>query len=374
MEILPLKDWFEDFKSEPLFIAGPCSAESEEQVMKTALLLNGFSPPAVFRAGLWKPRTRPGTFNGKGHNGIPWLKRVKAETGMRIAVEAAIPQHVEYCLNGGIDMIWIGARTSSNPYSVEEIARSLNGVDIPVLVKNPMNPDLDLWIGALERISGSGIKKIAAVHRGFSPYERTVYRNIPKWEIPIELRRRVKDIPVICDPSHIGGVVDLVPEIAQKAMDLNMNGLMTEVHYDPAMALSDSTQQLTPEAYGRMMADLVVRKASFDDPGFLSLLDELRNQVDSIDHQVIELLSRRMELSDLLGEYKCRNNVAILQMERWMEILRTRLSQAEKMNLGTQFTEHFLKLIHQESIRRQTDVMSRLKENGKCSTDDGLND
>ncbi|HUS87575.1 MAG TPA: bifunctional 3-deoxy-7-phosphoheptulonate synthase/chorismate mutase type II [Bacteroidales bacterium] len=372
MKIIPIKNWFGDFESDPLIIAGPCSAESEEQVMETAALLKATYPPAVFRSGLWKPRTRPGSFNGIGHKGMRWLRKVKEEFGFRIAVEAAIPKHIEECLKGDVDIIWIGARTSSNPYSIEEIAAVLKGVDIPVLVKNPLTPDIDLWIGAIERIYSAGINKIAAVHRGFSPFERTVYRNMPKWEIPIELRRRYRDLPVICDPSHISGDASLVPEVAQRAMDLNMSGLMIEVHYNPSEALSDSRQQLKPDAYSDLMNNLIIRKARLDDPVIMDYLEELRDQVDSIDHQLIELLSRRMELSDLIGEHKCKNNMAVLQMERWLEILKTRISQARKMKVGPNFTENFLKLVHEESIRRQTEVMGKLRNKGKCSGDDSV--
>ena len=374
MKILSLDSWFDNFECDPLFIAGPCSAESEEQLISTAHRLNEINPPAIFRAGLWKPRTRPGTFNGIGAKGLKWLKRVKDETGLRITVEAATPKHVEACLKAGIDIIWIGARTASNPFSVEEIAESLKGVDIPVIIKNPLNPDIDLWIGALERINQAGIKKLAAVHRGFSPFENTVYRNMPKWEIPIELRRRFKDLPVLCDPSHISGDSLLVPEVAQKAMDLNMDGLMTEVHFDPEAAMSDNKQQLTPGVYDDMLANLVIRQSKVDDPGFLDYLEELRNQVDSVDHQVIELLSRRMELSEMLGEYKCKNNVAVLQMDRWLEILKTRIEHGKSVGIDPAYTEKYLKLLHQESIRIQTNVMQRLKEEGGCSVDDGPGD
>lgn len=372
MEIVPIESWFEEFVPGPLFIAGPCSAESEEQLFEIAGGLKGASKPAVFRAGVWKPRSRPGSFSGVGARALKWLAAVKEMYGMRIAVEAATPGHVEACLRAGVDILWVGARTASNPFSVDEIAVALRGVDIPVLVKNPLNPDIDLWIGALERINRAGITRIAAVHRGFSPFERTRYRNMPKWEIPIELKRRYRDLQVICDPSHIAGDSSLVREIAQKAMDLNMDGLMTEVHGNPAEALSDPLQQLAPSAYRHLIKNLIIRKAVVDDPGFINQLEEIRNQVDSVDHQMIELVARRMELSDQIGEYKCRNNVAILQMERWLEILRTRTEQAESLNLNPEFVENLLKVIHQESIRRQTEIMTSMKKRGKCLPGDGI--
>jgi len=374
MKIVPLKDWFDEFEDGPLMIVGPCSAESEEQILRTAEAVVEYCTPGVLRAGIWKPRTRPGTFSGVGSRGLGWMKKAKEKTGMRIAVEVASPRHLEACLNAGIDIIWLGARTVSNPFSVQEISEALKGVDIPVLVKNPLNPDIDLWMGAIERVSNAGISKIAAVHRGFSPFEQTRYRNMPKWEIPIELRRRIKDIPVICDPSHISGDSRMVPELAQKAMDLNMDGLMVEVHYKPKEALSDSNQQLSPAEYCRMMNELEIRCSKPEDVGFINNLEELRNQVDSVDHQIIELLARRLEIVDLIGQYKARNNVAVLQMDRWLEILNTRLEQAGLAGLDDSFTERYLKLMHQESIRRQTIIMQDGSEKKGKSADDSPDD
>lgn len=371
MEIIPFKEWFDEFEDRPLMIAGPCSAESQEQITKTALALAKNCKPPVFRAGIWKPRTRPGTFSGVGTKGLEWMKKVKEETGMRVTVEVASPRHLEACLKAGIDIVWLGARTVSNPFSVQEISEALKGVQIPVLVKNPLNPDIDLWIGAIERVSNAGISRIAAVHRGFSPFERTRFRNMPKWEIPIELRRRIKEIPLICDPSHISGDSLMVPELAQKAMDLNMDGLMVEVHYKPDVALSDSRQQLSPSGYCAMLSKLEVRCARPEDAGSLNKLEELRNQVDSVDQQIIELLSRRLEIVDMIGEYKARNNVAVLQMDRWLEILNTRMEQAGLSGLDINFTETYLKLVHQESIRRQTIIMQdgREKKDGRSAND-----
>lgn len=374
MSIIRIQEWFSEFEDGPVMIAGPCSAETEEQVQRTASSLIDSCRPSLFRAGIWKPRTRPDTFNGVGIKGLQWMNKVKEQTGMRVTVEAASPRHVEACLKMDIDVIWLGARTVSNPFSVQEIAESLRGIDLPVMVKNPLSPDIDLWIGAIERVYNAGIRKLAAVHRGFSPFERTGYRNMPKWEIPIELRRRIKEISILCDPSHIAGDSLLVPELAQKAMDMNMDGLMVEVHYDPASAFSDSSQQLSPTGYCDMMKNLVIRRSKPEDPGFLDYLDELRNQVDSVDHQLIELLARRLEIIDLIGEYKFKNNVAILQMDRWLEILGSRLEQAGISGLDRNFTERYLKLMHQESIRRQTVIMQKLKEKKDGSADKSPDD
>lgn len=370
MDILPLENWFGDFEEGPFHIAGPCSAESEEQLLTIAASLRSLSPPHLFRAGIWKPRTRPGSFNGVGKRGLKWLNTVKERYGFRLTVEVASPSHVTDCLEAGIDVLWIGARTVSNPYSVDEIAERLRGVDIPVLVKNPLNPDVDLWIGAIERLSRVGISRIAGVHRGFSPFEQTLYRNMPKWEIPIELRRRIRNLPVLCDPSHITGDSALVYEVSQKAMDLSMAGLMVEVHNKPPEALSDCNQQLTPEEYSALIRKLVVRKPNFDDPGFLNDLEELRNQVDSIDHQFVELLSRRMKIIDQIADYKFRKNVSVLQMERWLEILKTRTEHGKRAGLDEDFMEQLLKHLHQESIRRQTDIMTEKKRQANGSSHD----
>ncbi len=374
MNIVPIENWFVEFKGGPLYIAGPCSAESEDQIMKIAGALKESSPPAVFRAGIWKPRTRPGSFSGVGYKGLKWLAKVKQEFGYRIAVEAASASHVKQCIDAGVDILWIGARSVSNPFSVDDIASSLQGVDIPVFIKNPLNPDIDLWIGAIERISSAGIRKIAAIHRGFSPFERTLYRNMPKWEIPIELRRRIHNIPLLCDPSHITGDSSLVYEVSQKAMDLNMDGLMVEVHNNPSEALSDCNQQITPGQYRELIERLIIRKPGFDDPGFLNDLEELRSQVDSIDHQLVELLSERMKIINRIAEYKFSNNVSVLQMERWLEILKTRTEHGNNIGLDTKFMEQFLKHLHQESIRRQTDVMIEKKKKANGLSDKSVAD
>jgi chorismate mutase len=370
MEISPLNKWFEGFESYPLIIAGPCSAESEQQVLSTARFLKETGKVSLFRAGIWKPRTRPGSFSGAGIRAFKWLERVKSESGLRITVEVASAKHVEVCLRHSIDVLWIGARTVSNPFSVDEISRALRGTDIPVLIKNPLSPDIDLWTGAVERIYSAGIRRIAAVHRGFSPFERTLYRNMPKWEIPIELRQRIVNLPVLCDPSHIAGRAVFVGEIAQKAMDLNMSGLMIEVHPDPENALSDATQQLDHEAFRSLIDNLIIRRPTIEDKRFLNQLEELRNQIDSIDHQLVELIAARMNVSGKMGEYKCRNSVTILQMERWLEILRTRTEQGTILGLEKSFMEKMLKLLHQESIRIQTEIMNNLRTNGECGSDE----
>lgn len=360
MEFPKLKSWFEGSDNYPFIIAGPCSAESEDQIMSAASFLKGMNVN-IFRAGIWKPRTRPGTFNGVGIKALRWLQRVQSECDMKIAVEVASPKHIDACLKHGIDVLWIGARTVSNPFSVEEISEALRGVDIPVLIKNPLNPDIDLWHGAVERIYSAGIRKIAAVHRGFSPFERTLYRNMPKWEIPIELRQRLQTLPVICDPSHIAGRADLVPVISQKALDLTMDGLMIEVHPDPPAALSDSAQQLSFDQFRSLMSKLIIRQSTTDDKGFMNQLVELRNQVDSIDYQIIELIASRMNISEKMGEYKFKNNVAVLQMERWMEILRTRTEHGIHLHMEPAYIERLMTLLHQESIRIQTAILDDLK-------------
>ncbi|MFO7575857.1 MAG: chorismate mutase [Bacteroidales bacterium] len=367
-DLITIDEWFSG-TGLPLIIAGPCSAENESQVLSTAKGLAATGRVHLFRCGIWKPRSRPGSFSGAGTKALSWLTGVRRETGLRIAVEVASPNHVEACLkDNAADVVWIGARTVANPFSVEEIAASLAGTNIPVLIKNPLSPDIDLWTGAIERIYATGTRKIAAVHRGFSPFERTVYRNMPKWEIPIELRRRMPELPVICDPSHIAGEAGLVPEIAQKALDLSMNGLMIEVHVNPGEALSDAIQQLSLEEFGSLINNLIVRKPTADDPGFLNQLEELRDQIDSIDYQIVDLIATRLNVSAKMGEYKCHNNVTVLQMERWLEILRTRIAHGKGQGLDPSFVEMLMKLLHQESIRKQTEIMNHLKSTGKCKS------
>ena len=313
----------------PLILAGPCSAESEEQVMETARQLRD-AGVKIFRAGLWKPRTRPNSFEGVGKDGLPWLKRVKDELGMYTATEVANVKHVYDCLKMGIDILWIGARTTANPFAVQEIADSLKGVDIPVLIKNPVNPDVELWIGAFERLNSAGITKLAAVHRGFSTYSKTLYRNNPQWEIPIELKRLIPELPIITDPSHICGSRDFLFEISQKAMDIDFDGLIIETHCNPDKALSDAQQQVTPEVLQKLLKRLVLRKADIESNVLLSSLEELRHEIDKYDDRLVEIFELRMAVAPKIGLYKKQNNITILQTSRWDEILRHRIEQAAR--------------------------------------------
>lgn len=341
----------------PLIMAGPCSAENEEQVMDTARQLKDIGVH-IFRAGLWKPRTRPNAFEGVGKEGLPWLTRVKKELGMYTATEVANVKHVYDALKYGIDIIWIGARTTANPFAVQEIADALRGVDVPVMIKNPVSPDLELWIGAFERLNSAGITKLAAVHRGFSIYNRTLYRNNPQWEIPIELKRLLPDLPVITDPSHICGSRDLLFEVSQRAMDLDFYGLIVESHCNPDKALSDAQQQLTPENLGKMLKRLVLRKAQVQNNLILSTLEELRHEIDKYDDKLMDIFEHRMAVSRKIGEYKKQNNITILQTSRWDEILRDKIAQANKKGLGEEFIIKIFRAIHEESINHQTKVMN----------------
>jgi len=338
----------------PVVIAGPCSAETEEQVLKTA---RGLASKGIrmMRAGIWKPRTKPGGFEGVGSVGLPWLKRVKKETGMYAVVEVATRDHVFEALKAGIDILWIGARTVANPFAVQEIADALKGVDIPVLIKNPVNPDLELWIGAIQRIHGAGIHRIGVVHRGFSSYEKKIYRNLPLWHIPIELRRRYPDLPIFCDPSHIGGKRELVASISQQAMDLNFTGLFIESHCNPDEAWSDAAQQITPDVLDYMLNLLVIR----DSTQTTESLAELRRQIDGIDESLLEILAKRMRISREIGVYKKEHNMPILQTPRYIEILEDRTKAGATMDLSTDFVEKILKEIHEESIRQQVIVMNK---------------
>jgi chorismate mutase len=342
----------------PLIIAGPCSAENEQQVIDTAreLSKNGIK---IFRAGIWKPRTRPNSFEGVGSRGFPWLKRVKEEFGMFTAIEVANVKHVYEALKAGTDILWIGARTSANPFSVQEIADALSGVDIPVMVKNPVNPDAELWIGALERLNNVGIKKMAAIHRGFSTYNKTEYRNSPQWEIPIELKRRIPDLPIITDPSHICGNRELLFEVSQRSMDLNFDGLMIETHINPEKALSDAAQQITPRELKNLLGKLILRKSNIENAMLLTTLEELRQEIDNFDDKLLEILNSRMSISRKIGEYKKKYNITILQASRWDELLKRRIDLASKKGLSEEFITKVFKAIHQESINHQTKVMNR---------------
>jgi chorismate mutase len=362
--ISTINNWFQNF-SEPLIIAGPCSAESEDQVMQTAKQIADLGKVSIYRAGVWKPRTRPGNFEGVGEEALQWLKQVKAETGLLTAVEVANADHLEKAIKADIDILWIGARTTSNPFSVQELADRLKGYDKPIMVKNPINPDVQLWVGALERFYKAGVTKLAAIHRGFYPFEATTLRNIPKWEIPIELKSICHDLPIICDPSHIAGNTEYIPEIAQKAMDLNMAGLMIETHYDPTVALSDMFQQLTPKMLGELLNGIVYRRSSSNNDGFESVLETLREQIDSIDKQMLELLSQRMNVVEDIGKYKSKNEVTILQLRRWEKIISTRVKLGKKLGLTEDFVKKLLQLVHKESIQRQTEVMNKISSKKK---------
>lgn len=338
----------------PLIIAGPCSAETEEQVMETArqLAARGIK---IFRAGVWKPRTKPGGFEGNGVMALPWLKRVKKELGMYIAVEVATAAHVREALAYDVDILWIGARTSANPFAVQEVADALEGMDIPVLIKNPVNPDLDLWIGAVERVYNAGIRKIGAIHRGFSSYDKKIYRNLPQWHIPIELRRQLPTLPIICDPSHIGGRRELIAPLCQQAMDLNFDGLIVESHCNPEKAWSDASQQVTPDVLDFILNTLVIR----DTTQSTENLATLRRQIDDLDSSLLELLAKRMRVSREIGLYKKEHNMPILQSQRYDEILQNRIAQAERMGMDAEFMKTVLVAIHEESVRHQQEIMKQ---------------
>ena len=351
------KEW-RGYKARPFLISGPCSAETEEQVMATAVQLAQIKEVCVFRAGIWKPRTRPNTFEGVGTEGLKWLRRVKQETGLMVGTEVANEKHVYEALKYGIDMLWIGARTSVNPFTVQEISDALQGVDVMVLVKNPINPDIELWMGAIERIARAGITRIGAIHRGFSSYEKTLYRNQPNWQLPIELRRRIPDLPIICDPSHIGGARAYLHEISQKAMDLNFDGLMIESHIDPAKALSDSAQQVTPNDLKELLSRLIMRNPNPADPKMLDVLGELRQQIDVYDEHLLDLMEKRMKVAETIGRYKKANNITILQSIRWDEIIKKAIIKGQAKGLSADMIDAIFKAIHQESINHQMKVMN----------------
>jgi chorismate mutase len=354
LEPLVLED---ELFTKPIFMAGPCSAETEEQVMNTARPLAEMGIK-IFRAGIWKPRTRPSAFEGVGAEGLKWLQRVKKETGLLVATEVANVKHVYEALKYGVDIIWIGARTSANPFAVQDIADSLRGVNIPVMVKNPVNPDVDLWIGAIERINRAGIRRMAAIHRGFSSYDRTLYRNVPQWQVPIELRRRIPQIPIITDPSHICGNRELLLDISQKAMDLNFDGLIIETHCNPEKALSDAKQQVTPEGLKKILDRLVLRDPEVKEELMLTLA-VLRDQIDKLDDKLINLLEERMQVSEKIGNYKKDNNITILQTKRWDDMLKSRLSLGVRKGLSEEFIVKLFRSIHQESINHQTEIMNQ---------------
>ncbi|MFT3884290.1 MAG: chorismate mutase [Flavobacteriales bacterium] len=359
----PLDQWGLGLER-PLLIAGPCSAETEEQVMDTARGIVRHTPQVkVFRAGIWKPRTRPGGFEGVGDAALSWLRRVKEEAGLLTIVEVATATHVEQALAAGVDMLWIGARTTPNPFSVQAIADALEGLDVPVFVKNPINPDLHLWIGALERLSKAGITRLAAIHRGFSWFERTPYRNSPMWEFPIRLKAAFPGLPLICDPSHISGHPGRLGEIAQQALDLNFSGLMVEAHRDPAQARSDAQQQITPEELATLFGSLIFREAL---PGshLRDELQEYRDLIDQLDEEIAQKLATRMDIAERIGEFKRAHNVAILQPERWERVMARQRALCLRLGLDPGFIDDFMAAIHNESIRRQTAVPHQAPASG----------
>ena len=354
-----LRTWLNDFElNHPLVIAGPCSAETEKQVLEIAHQLKD-TDATVLRAGIWKPRTRPGNFEGVGALGLKWLQKAKEETGMLITTEVANANHVDLALQHDVDILWIGARTTVSPFIVQEIAEALKGTDKPVLIKNPVNPDLSLWLGAVERFYTSGINNLGVIHRGFSAYEKTRYRNNPEWQLPIDLQNRFPDLPLILDPSHIAGRRDIIFDLCQTALDLNFDGLMVETHHDPDNAWSDAAQQITPSALVKIMDDLKIRKETSAEAEYNNKINTLRTQIDVIDHQLIEVLGKRMKVSDGIGELKKANNVAVLQSKRWNEILGKMILEGEQNKLSEEFVLRMFKAIHQESINHQEKIFKQ---------------
>ncbi len=356
LNVLSLAEWNIP-SNDRMIIAGPCSAESEEQVMKTALALKDRNVD-VLRAGIWKPRTRPNSFEGVGTPGLKWLKAAGKAAGLPVAVEVANPKQIEDALAHGIDILWIGARTTPNPFAVQEIAEALKGVDAQVMVKNPINADLQLWIGAMERLNMAGVKKIVAIHRGFSTYKEELYRNQPLWRIPIELKRMVPGIPLVCDPSHICGKRELIFGVAQKALDLLFDGLMIEVHINPDEALSDARQQLTPDAFFELMDNLKFRAATSNSLDVMAQLKSLRDGIDHYDEQLIEILAKRMENARKISVHKMKNNIAIFQPGRWDEVVKSRIEKGARSNLSEEFIFQLFQYIHEESIRQQEQVLN----------------
>ena len=343
--------------TKPLIIAGPCSAESQEQLLATAKGLE--DKVTIFRAGVWKPRTRPNSFEGVGQKALEWLKLVKKETPLKVATEIANTQHVEACLKAEIDVLWLGARTTVNPFYVQEIAEALRGVNVKVMIKNPLHPELSLWMGALERMNQVGISQLSAIHRGFFTLEKSAFRNEPKWEIPIKLKRLVPELPIICDPSHISGVPQMLSEVSQTAMDLNMDGLMIEAHYNPSVALSDAQQQITPNELGILLDNLILRTSTNTNTEFRTLLNNLRTEIDAIDKKLVDIVGQRTEIVREIGRYKKENAVTILQIERWFEILKSRKDWGNDTNLDPQMVGELFELIHKHSVLTQTHILNK---------------
>jgi len=356
LKVMPISHWLPKIDN-PLLISGPCSLESEEQALSTARELAKDKRVFIYRGGIWKPRTRPGMFEGVGSIGLEWLKLVKQETGLLTGTEVANAQHVEECLKAGVDVMWIGARSTASPFVVQEIADVLKGTDQIIMVKNPVNPDVQLWVGALERLNQAGLKNLVAIHRGFTPFSDTKYRNYPNWKTVIELKRILPNMPIICDPSHIAGKREYLFEISQKAFDIGMDGLMIESHIDPSCALSDKDQQVTPADLAKILDRLVIRYASSEDPQFENKLENLRGRIDEIDHEIMEVLAQRMSIVKQIGQYKKENKVTALQINRWAQIMDDRSRLAEKLSLDDTFIKSLFQLIHEDSVRQQSDIM-----------------
>ena len=356
LKIMPISHWLPKIDN-PLLISGPCSLESEEQALSTARELAKDKRVFVYRGGIWKPRTRPGMFEGVGSIGLEWLKLVKQETGLMTGTEVANAQHVEECLKAGVDVMWIGARSTASPFVVQEIADVLKGTDQIIMVKNPVNPDVQLWVGALERLNQAGLKNLVAIHRGFTPFSETKYRNFPNWKTVIELKRILPNLPIICDPSHISGKREYLFEISQKAFDIGLDGLMLESHIDPSCALSDKEQQVTPADLAKILDRLVIRYSSSEDPQFENKLENLRERIDSIDHEIMEVLAQRMGIVRQIGQYKKENKVTALQINRWAQIMEDRANLADKLNLDDAFIKALFQLIHEDSVRQQSEIM-----------------
>jgi len=362
MNISPIKSWLPESNG-ILVIAGPCSAETESQLIETATRIKNFEKAKMFRAGVWKPRTRPNSFEGLGEIALPWLKRVKEETGLKTTVEVANASHVELALKYDVDALWIGARTTASPFAVQEIAESLKGVKIPVLIKNPINPDLQLWIGAIERLYQSGNSELVAIHRGFSMAGETTYRNSPMWKIPIELKKLIPSLPIICDPSHITGKRSLIEKVTQKALDLSMDGLMIETHITPEKAWSDSAQQITPEDLDNLLNNLSYKNTSSSNKEFECELDRLRLHIDRIDEELMDLLYERLKIVERVADEKIRNNVTALQIDRLTQMIQERLKKGLSIGLSKDYIKDIFDTIHTESVKIQTDIMKSRSEN-----------
>src|SRR3954464_14338429 len=348
----------EKWKKRPLIISGPCSAETEEQVIETAVRLQKTGKIDMLRAGIWKPRTRPGSFEGIGTKGLPWLQHAKKLTGLPLTVEVASAKQVENALHFEIDVLWIGARTTVNPFSVQEVADALRGADVPVLIKNPINPDLELWIGAVERVAKAGIKQIGLIHRGFSSYGNTEYRNAPMWHLAIEMKRRHPEMMMINDPSHICGRRDILQDVAQKAIDLDYDGLMIEAHIDPDNAWSDAKQQITPERLAEMLDSIRWRREDVPSEEYHAAMEKMRQQIDHLDDELMQILSERMKVAEKIGLYKKQNNITILQTNRWNEILERATAKGDKLGLSKEFITKYFDAVHMESINHQNKVMN----------------